>query len=212
MDIKEIFYDWGGYNTKIFYAINSIHGELYQKFMLFGTSLGYYKMFFIYFPCLLLIAYFSTRIQKKSLAKTEYNSFCDRWKLSLLTLLLSYIFSLGWVSQLKHYFHFARPFVRLPEGSVNVADSIKLSESPMASFPSGHSSFAMMMVVGLWPILNLPGRIIACFYLVWVGISRIALGAHFPADVCISFIIAFSFAYLARRIAQVVLIKIKQRA
>lgn len=202
MGMKDIIYDWNGYNIKIFYLVNGIQGELYENFMQIGSRLGYHKMFFLYFPVIALVAYFCTRIKKESYHKFQYIQYRNKWEKVLLTLCLAYGFSAIWVSQLKAHFQYLRPFARLPEGSVNTADIVKLSESPMASFPSGHSSFAMMMAVSIWPILSNNGKIFACLYVIWVGISRLALGAHFPADVSFGFLISFTFAYTARKIAE----------
>jgi membrane-associated phospholipid phosphatase len=199
MGIKEIFYDWGGFNTKLFYLINGIHGELYDKVMLIGTKLGYYKMFLLYFTIILFVAGFDLYRQKK-FRRGIYLNCRDKWVNVLTTLLLAQVFSLVWVGPLKAYLHMQRPFVALPEGSVNILDSIRLAESPMASFPSGHSTFAMMMAASLWPVLNLPGKIIVCFYVLWVGISRVSIGVHFPADVILSCIMSFSAVYIISKI------------
>ena len=199
MGIKEIFYDWGGYNDKIFYIINGIHGALYEKIMLIGTQLGYYKMFPIYFVLVLIIAGFNVS-RNKNKSRDIYLACRDKWAKILTTLLIADLFSFVWVHVLKTYFHFPRPFMALPEGSVNILDSVRNSENPMASFPSGHSSFAMMMAACLWPALNLHGKIIACFYVIWVVLSRISLGVHFPADVTISLVISFAAVYVVKTI------------
>jgi signal peptidase II len=41
----------------------------------------------------------------------------------------------------------------------------------------------MLISASLWPVLNRYGRYAAAAFVVWVGLSRISLGAHFPADV-----------------------------
>jgi membrane-associated phospholipid phosphatase len=56
------------------------------------------------------------------------------------------------------------------------------------SLPSGHSSFAMLVTASLWPVLNRKWRIAGACFVLWVGCSRISLGAHFPADVMAGFI------------------------
>jgi membrane-associated phospholipid phosphatase len=56
------------------------------------------------------------------------------------------------------------------------------------SLPSGHASFAMLLTASLWPVLNRSWRVAGVVFVLWVGISRISLGAHFPADVIAGFL------------------------
>ena len=58
------------------------------------------------------------------------------------------------------------------------------------SLPSGHSSFAMMVVASLWPILKQRFRVVGVIFVVWVGVSRISLGMHFPADVLAGYLLS----------------------
>jgi membrane-associated phospholipid phosphatase len=41
----------------------------------------------------------------------------------------------------------------------------------------------MLVIASLWPVLNRRWLIAGVCYVLWVGISRVSLGAHFPADV-----------------------------
>jgi membrane-associated phospholipid phosphatase len=199
MDIKEVIYDWCGYNAKIFYAINGIQSEPIQKFMLMGSSLGSNKMFFIYFATLLFIAVLFS-LRKKNNGRHSKKTYRNLWMKVLTTLGLSYAFSYFWVRYLKEHCHFPRPFIALPEGTVNILQSVRTgaNEDVMRSFPSGHASFSMIMVAGIWPLLNLPGKMLAVFYLIWVGLSRISLGVHFPVDVLGGFIMSFMAVYVIR--------------
>jgi signal peptidase II len=51
------------------------------------------------------------------------------------------------------------------------------------SFPSGHATYTVLAVISLWPLVPSRLRIGLLAWLVWVGWSRIAVGAHFPADI-----------------------------
>lgn len=175
------------YNIELFYNINRIHhGEWYDKFMLLGTALGDYKLFPIYFVIISSFAYLFISHHKAAHLAFEYAQYRERWIKVLTVLAIAYLFNLAWVSSLKAYLHLPRPFVILPEGSVTIIEAVRKIEMPFASFPSGHSAFAMLMAAGLWPVLGRIGKLICCFYVVWVGFSRIALGVHFPADVIVS--------------------------
>jgi signal peptidase II len=68
-----------------------------------------------------------------------------------------------------------------------------------ASFPSGHAVVAAALVVALWSSLPRPWMKFAG--LAWVGavvLSRIVLGAHFPADLLWGLALGFAGAYVAR--------------
>src|SRR5262249_18578369 len=88
-------------------------------------------------------------------------------------------------------FGFPRPFVSLPKSSVfAILPDVSVKQYWM-SFPSGHSSFAMFMGVSLWPILNRYLKVIIGTLVILIGLSRVVLGMHFPADVVGGFILSF---------------------
>ncbi len=64
------------------------------------------------------------------------------------------------------------------------------------SLPSGHSSFAMLITASLWPVLNRSWRVAGVCFVLWVGISRVSLGAHFPADVMAGFLSSLAVVLL----------------
>jgi membrane-associated phospholipid phosphatase len=80
----------------------------------------------------------------------------------------------------------------LPPGSVHVVGIAEYHYS----LPSGHSSFAMLCTASLWPILNRHARKFGMFFVFWVGISRISLGAHFPADVVAGYLSSLAIVLL----------------
>jgi len=186
------FYDWGGYNTQLFYLINGIQGEAFNQFMQFGTMLGKFTLFPIYFVIILGIARYDIGIHSLTPIRRK------QWLQSIMVLLAAYLFSLLWVHLLKTWLHFPRPSVILPEGTVHILDRVKEAEEPMVSFPSGHSVFAALIVVNLWPMLNNLAKIIGIIFVLWVGLSRIALGVHFPADVVYSVVLSLCALWLVK--------------
>ena len=100
------------------------------------------------------------------------------------------------ITSLKDLFDFPRPLLALPASTVHVLGAPKFHHS----FPSGHTTFATLLAASLWPILKFKWRIIAVLFVLWVGLSRMVLGAHFPADVVggalISLIVCSSLWYL----------------
>ena len=180
------FYDWGGLNTQLFYLINGIQGEAFRQFMQLGTMLGKFTLFPVYFAIIAGIGFYD--VSRNTLAPIRRK----QWTHAIIVLIAAYLFSLLWVYLLKTWLHFPRPFVALPEGTVHILDYIRASEEPMVSFPSGHSVFTTLMVASLWPMLNKTAKIIGIAFVLWVGVSRIALGVHFPADVVYSMALSFT--------------------
>jgi signal peptidase II len=67
------------------------------------------------------------------------------------------------------------------------------------SLPSGHASFAMLVGASFWPVAGKARPVLVAFVL-WVGISRISVGAHFPADVLASWLTVLPLVLLVRAI------------
>jgi membrane-associated phospholipid phosphatase len=56
----------------------------------------------------------------------------------------------------------------------------------------------MLLVASIWPLLLGWQRWIGVIFVAWVGISRVSVGAHFPADVLAGFISSFLIVILVR--------------
>jgi membrane-associated phospholipid phosphatase len=98
---------------------------------------------------------------------------------------------LGW---LKPMLDFPRPPLALPPGSVHLVGEPEFHHS----LPSGHSAFAMLVTASLWPALNRWGKLAGAGFVLWVGLSRISLGVHFPADVVAGFLSSYLVVVLVR--------------
>lgn len=57
------------------------------------------------------------------------------------------------------------------------------------AFPSGHAVYTAAVVACLWPLGPWPFRLLLLAVAAAVGWSRVALGAHFPADVVAGFLL-----------------------
>lgn len=180
--MKEIFYDWGGANIWLFHAVNNIRFEWLDKVMLLGTSLANHTMFPLYL-CLLTLFVLVVSIRSR-LDDAEHRAHLTTLIAVISVFSLAYLFD-GWLlGFLKPLLDFPRPPLALPQGTVNIIGAPEYHHS----LPSGHSSFAMVIVASLWPILNRNWRIAGALFVVWVGVSRMSLGAHFPADVAAGFL------------------------
>ena len=183
--MKEIFYDWGGANVWLFHAINNVRSQFLDQFMLLGTALGDHANFPVFLCVVSFAALLSVAINSRSDPHRQEN-LALRWLAVIVVFSAAYVLD-GWlVGWFKTWLNFPRPFLALPPGSVHVVGSPQLHHS----LPSGHSSFAMLVIASLWPMLKRGGRVMGIVFVLWVGLSRISLGAHFPADVVAAYLIS----------------------
>lgn len=183
-------YDWGGLNVWLFHAINDIHAPLLDAFMLLGTQLGGHANFPLYLALTAACGYLVAARGRPGDALA--------W-LSVLA-----VFSVGYVLEgqiigiLKPWLDFPRPPLALPAGAVHIVGQVEFHHS----LPSGHSAFAMLLAASLWPVAIRPLRAVLAVFVLWVGLSRISLGAHFPVDVLAGFALSLAVVWLLRASTQ----------
>jgi membrane-associated phospholipid phosphatase len=180
--MKEIFYDWGGANVWLFHAINDIRFAWLDKVMLLGTSLGDHALFPFYLVLLTLFALVLVNAPAQDSA--QYKAQVMRWMAVIAVFSLAYLLDGLLLGVLKPLLDFPRPPLALPPGTVHIVGIPEFHHS----LPSGHSSFAMLVTASLWPVLNRRWRVAGAVFVLWVGVSRMSLGAHFPADVVAGFL------------------------
>lgn len=188
--MKEILYDWGGANVWLFHAINDIRFEWLDDVMLLGTYLGDHTLFPFYLGLLTLYALVVLNASVQD--STRYMAEMNRWIPVIAVFSLAYLFDGLLLGVLKPFLDFPRPPLALLPDTVHVVGIPKYHHS----LPSGHASFAMLVTASLWPVLNRRLRVAGLFFLLWVGISRISLGAHFPADVMAGFLSSLAVVLL----------------
>lgn len=180
--MKEILYDWGGGNVWLFHAINDIRFTGLDSIMLLGTSLGDHILFPLYLG---VLALFTLVVVNTPFQDTSHHRVrVSRWMAVIAVFSLAYFFDGVLLGYLKPLLDFPRPPLALPPGTLNIVGAPEYHHS----LPSGHSSFAMLVTASLWPVLNRNWRIAGVVFVLWVGISRVSLGAHFPADVMAGFL------------------------
>jgi membrane-associated phospholipid phosphatase len=192
--LKQILYDWNGANEAIFHWINGIDGSIHDKLMLFGTVISSNRNFPGYITVIVMCALWRLRRAVLSrggaVAETSLHwigcigVFCTAYLLDSLLVL--------WIKTALAY---PRPPLALPPQTVRILGDAEYT----LSFPSGHASFAMVLVASLWPLLNSAWRVCSVVFLAWVALSRISVGAHFPSDIIGSYLLAVPIVIAVRR-------------
>jgi tRNA threonylcarbamoyl adenosine modification protein YjeE len=199
--MKEIFYDWLGYNAKIFHFLNH-EGNI----GLLPKTLSYLSFFFnienfaIYYVIGCLV--FMTRIYSSPLIRGSQES-CEilgsspkssleennkkTYNLLIFIGICYAIFGLTYAA-IKFSINFPRPYCSIsPELFQTILDLSH--ERCLSSFPSSHSGLALIVTILAWSYLGVVSRIFAVVTTALVAWSRIALAMHYPADILYSYMI-----------------------
>jgi len=187
--MREFLYDWGGFNVWLFHAINNLRSAYLDQFMLLGTALGDHTLFPFYIAISALVA---------AVTASQRGDKSRRWLSVLAVFGFAYLLDGQLLVILKPLLDFPRPPLALPPGSMHIVGVAEYHHS----LPSGHSSFAMLLIASLWPVLSWRMRAAGIFFVFWVGISRISLGAHFPADVLAGFLSSLAVVLIVSAIVQ----------
>jgi len=183
--MKSWLYDWGGLNLWLFHAINDIRGDVLDALMQLGSILGDHGCFPFYL--ILLLGYVWIAVERaQARDPTRAIALARAWLAVLVVFSAAYVIDSVLVEWLKQTFSFPRPALALPP------DSLHIVKAPhdYHSLPSGHALFAATVTLSLWPMMNRYWRIALVTFTLWVGLSRVSLGAHFPADVVAGYLLA----------------------
>lgn len=174
--LRHWLYDWGGANADIFLSINRSlpDGLLWLPEVL--TWLGSY--WGAPAVAVMLLAW-SRRLSGRDAMRVKVA--VGRFLLSVATAL-----SVGAIA--KAALAFPRPSMALGAAVFRV---VGMPDSRY-TLPSGHATYAAVLAAAVWPLLGWPARGALLAFMVGVGWSRIALGAHFPADVLAGFALGWA--------------------
>lgn len=181
--MKELIYDFLGYNESIFYSINNAFSSpLMQHILKYVTLIFDIEMFAIYY-CIIL-GILLCRIY--SLKQYTQYSFCYDF---MVKLGICYAcFGLTYAA-LKFSINMPRPFCSLPNSSFTTILDLS-NERCLSSFPSSHTGLAFLIVIFLWNYINTISRLFLLSIVAIVALSRIGLAMHYPADILYSLPVA----------------------
>jgi membrane-associated phospholipid phosphatase len=191
--MKSFFYDWGGLNIWLFHAINDVHSVALDAVMKLGSVLGDHECF----PLYLLVAVSCAWIlvERAQYQSPDRMSVVARaWLMVLVVFCAAYVIDGVVVAWLKQTLSFPRPVIALPPDAIHPV----LAPHDRHSLPSGHALFAATVTLSFWPVINRYGRAALVAFMLWVGLSRVSLGAHFPADVIAGYLLAAVVVLLLR--------------
>lgn len=204
--MKEVLYDWGGANLWLFRKLNGLSAGWLDGPMELGSTLSRHTNFPVIVMAaalagVLLVAraFVSDPVRGREQAL--------RWLGVLAVFAVAYLLD-GWiVNALKKGLDYPRPPAVLPPEALHVVGEALYR----GSFPSGHTVFGTTVAAAFWPVAGRGARWVLAGFALWVGLSRIALGVHFPADVLAGAAIAVAVVWLARRALSAALARCARR-
>ncbi len=157
-------YEWYGLNRALFHLINHWHAAWWDRLVLTMTWLGDHERY-PYFMAIVLVL---VSVSRRWMPRRNVVVFGVGYALTGLIVL-----------GMKPYLDFPRPLMALGQRAVVVVGRPEWHHS----FPSGHATFSVLLAASLSAGTSRPLR-----WTLWIGaalvcVSRVAVGAHFPADV-----------------------------
>jgi membrane-associated phospholipid phosphatase len=187
-----LFYNFSGLNTKFFLIINHYANVGILPYILQCISF-FFSLEAIIVYYITGVLYFFYYIKKKNPD--------DFWSLYYKITNIGTIFGLLFLVYLilKYTVNLPRPYCTLPQDSfVGIATLSK--ERCLSSFPSFHTAAATLITYIMLPFLKSYYKILPIIMIFIVGISRISLAMHFPADIIYSIPITLLVIFTGNRL------------
>lgn len=179
MSLKEFAYDWLGWNEQLFFFINAGLPDGLRTLPLLGSALGNYWATPIPVAALLWWSRHAPDEHRRRRAERQAYVFAASFLLAFAVAAL-----VKWN-------------LDLPRPATVLGPSVRLlaPEEAGHGFPSGHTLYAALLGAAVWPLAGRTGRLALILWVLWVAYSRVALGAHFPADVAGGMLLALLAAW-----------------
>lgn len=182
--MRRLLYDWGDLNVRLFNVINGHGWHGFDRLMEVASYVADVRAFPLYAAAWWL--------RLRVLRRRDDGS-SGRMLLQLQRFALAYTIAILTGTLLKYGLNFPRPLTTLSVSAVHVVGDF----DPAHSLPSGHAMFAVLVGASLWPIVSCATRIALVAFIVWTGVARVWIGAHFPADVLAGYSLAFLWIVIA---------------
>ncbi len=193
---KQWWYDWQGLNAWLFLKINGTHGPLIDALATGISWIGQYRSISAFCLLYVLVTLFHVRRARgRNLVPTIPARI---WLIHLSVMILGYAIAVQLGEHMKDIWRYPRPYVALPAEMVVRIDRVLVASHDWRSFPSGHAVFVATVVTAIWPVLARWLRPVALFFAFLMGLSRISLGVHFPADVVYGWLIGGAVTWAIR--------------
>ncbi len=106
----------------------------------------------------------------------------------------------------------AKLLVAHPRPFETLADVIPLvTETAEQSFPSAHAAFTMALAVFVYIHYRRTLGVLLVVFASIVGISRLYVGVHYPADVAVGFLIGIGVALVLHRVGTIGVVRTEKR-
>lgn len=195
--MKSWLYDWQGLNAWLFLQINGWHSAWLDAAMVWISWIGHYEHVTVF--CAVYILAALAHLRHAAVRHIAPSIPPQAWLLHLAVVLLGYQVAVMLGEHMKDIWSLPRPYVALPAEMVARIDKVLPATQDWRAFPSGHSIFVAALVAGAWPVMKHWLRWIAVFTVLWMGISRISLGVHFPADVVYGWLVGAVVVWALRQ-------------
>lgn len=187
-------YSWFGLNTALFHAINDVKQPWLDAFMLLGAAISARSLIVVYGPLFLIIAVIVSSRHMRAQRLTA----AGLWFTAVLTLAGAYLAGEAFLLAIAGGYAYQSPSAALGPDSLKILGKLDFR----TSFPGVHAFFAVTCVASVWLVLSPALRALALFFVVWVCVSMIYVGANFPADVCAGLLTALLIVLIVRKLVK----------
>ena len=195
MATLNIWYGWDGFNIWLFELAQRLRSPALEPALVLVSVIGSFWLAPYYGRVIGAQALHIVRCHDRhTIVGFQLKS---SWEPVFFRYLLATVLAAALVWALKTSFDLPRPWELYGPG-IGLAPLAVNSEG---SFPSGHAAFTAVLVGSLWPRFSgRAARAMLVLLLVCVGLSRVLIGAHFPADVVAGYIVGVASVWISDRL------------
>ena len=192
--MKHVIYDWLGLNKAIFTSVNYITNLGALPYFFIIISKPFELVAFISYYIIILL-YTLLKLKRGEYKYIQYlKIFNELIKIGSMYACIGLFYAF-----LKYTIDMPRPYCATTNFlSINNFEHTRC----LSSFPSAQTAMAVFMYYVSFGYLNKTCKILGCLIIFLVGVSRISLAMHFPADIVYSLLIALLICKCVEKILQ----------